>query len=79
MSKTAVSRNSNRSKLFINMKEETAKRKKLVASKVQRLGQGTVVFREYSNLKIVFFNGSKARISNSPSAFSKLDLHNVIS
>lgn len=61
------------------MKEETAKERKLVASKVQKLGQGTVVFREYSNSKTVFFNGSKARNSNSPSAFSKLDLHNIIS
>lgn len=42
MSKTAISRNS---KLFRNMKEETAKRQKMVASNVQTLGQGTVVFQ----------------------------------
>lgn len=42
MSKTAISRNS---KLFRNMKEETAKRQKMVASNVQTLGQGTVVYQ----------------------------------
>lgn len=40
--------------LFINMKEETDKRKKTVASNVYRLGQGTVAFSYYSNSKIVF-------------------------
>lgn len=45
MSKTAISGNSNRTKLFINMKEETAKRKKNAEA-----GERTVVFRYYSKL-----------------------------
>lgn len=32
------------------MKEETAKRKKMLAFNVQKLGKGTVVFRYYSKL-----------------------------
>ena len=61
------------------MKEETAKRWKIVASIVYRLGQGTVAFGYYSNSKIVFFNSNEARNINSLSAFSKLNLHNIIS
>lgn len=53
MSKTAISRNSNRTMLFINMKEETAKRKKTLAFNVQKLGKETAVFSYYSKLIII--------------------------
>lgn len=53
MSKTAISRNSNRTMLFINMKEETAKRKTTLAFNVQELGKETAVFSYYSKLTII--------------------------
>lgn len=51
------------------MKEETAKRKKTVASNVQRLGQGTDVFQKLYSFKNCIFNSKKARNMNSHSAF----------
>lgn len=60
------------------MKEETAKRKKMVASNVQRLGQGTDVFQILYSFKNCIFNGKKARNMNSHSAVKSSQHHFMV-